>query len=104
MLFEGIFPKNVNLDRHEYALRNISAYFVPRHNNIFFKRFPPISFPSTWNEIPADLKLIESKQLIKHKLKEMLLENISNFECNKLYCYVCSNCNIYVKFFAGFLN
>ena len=28
--------KNVNLDRHEYALRNISAYFVPRHNNVFF--------------------------------------------------------------------
>ena len=42
--FEGIFPKNVNLDRHEYALRNISAYFVPRHNNIFFKRFPQYYF------------------------------------------------------------
>ena len=28
------------------------------------------SFPSTGNEIPADLKLNESKQLFKHKLRK----------------------------------
>ena len=55
----------------------------------FLKRFPLFSFPWSWNALDPVLKVIQSKNEFKQRVKKSLIVKYENFKCNKLFCYVC---------------
>ena len=90
--FHNIFPKNLNNQTlHEYPLRNSEEYYVPRVRNEYLKKFPAYAIPKTWNEINLDSKTLPTPSIFKSKTKKYFIDKLSNFTCNRLYCFVCSN-------------
>ena len=87
---DPVFPRNSDIEMHQYPLRNRDQFFVPRCKNLFINRFPLYSFTSCWNELDPALSCIASKNEFKYKLKQHFLDRLSNFECNRLFCYTCS--------------
>ena len=87
---DPMFPRNLDFETHQYPLRNRDQFFIPRCKNLFLNRFPLYSFSTCWNELDPDLSCIASKNVFKYKLKQLFLDRLSNFECNRLFCYTCS--------------
>ena len=58
---------------------------------IFLVSFPFFSSPLAWNNLPNNLKNISSKKLFRINLKLSLIQTCLNYQCNRLFCYVCSN-------------
>jgi len=86
--FSNEFNKNnVNSD---YLLRNNDDYLIPRIHTDFLRRFPLVSFPLAWNTLDPELKTIISKNVFKFLVKKYLIDKCEIFQCNKLFCYVCS--------------
>ena len=88
--FFDSFIKNIAVISHDYPLRNAHDYKVPKINYEYLKSFPLYSFPVTWNNLEPGFRDIELKSLFKYNVKSHLLSKYANFECTKLYCYVCS--------------
>ena len=85
------FRKLVNVQGHEYPLRNNNDFFIPRPLNSRISKMPLIDFPSTWNRIEEHLKNIQSKNIFKKQLKLFCMDNYANFRCQKTLCYSCIN-------------
>ena len=88
--FEGVF--NIEMPNEAYYLRRRNGNFlIPLVRTEFLKRFPLFKYPLIWNEICSELKFIESKLLFKTNLKYFLLSELSDFSCERLFCFTCSN-------------
>ena len=85
------FRKIINVQEHEYPLRNNNDFFIPRPLNSRISKMPLIDFPSTWNRIEEHLKNIQSKNIFKKQLKLFCMDNYANFRCQKTLCYSCIN-------------
>ncbi len=87
---DPMFPRNLDFKTHQYPLRNCDQFFILRCKNLFLNRFPLYSFTTCWNELDPDLSCIASKNEFKYKLKQLFLDRLLDFECNRLFCYTCS--------------
>ena len=47
--------------------------------------FPNVMFPKIWNNI----RLSNSCNIVKNKIKQQSFESYNQFRCNKNQCYVC---------------
>ena len=81
-----------NEDRNEmYRLRNATELYVPRPRTENLKRFPFYTFPVLWNDTSDEIKSIISKQLFKKTIKIDCISRLSEFNCERLFCYACMN-------------
>ena len=89
--FENFSTNNQDIRTHDYPMRHVNDYFVPRAKTEFLKRFPFFCFPTIWNGLPQELRNEFSKNIFRCKLKKFLIEKAFNFTCTRLFCYTCSN-------------
>ena len=67
--------KNATLGNH-YNLRNADDFFLPRCRYEYLKNHPKIRFAKLWNELPGNLKEINSRKAFIEKLKDYLMVQI----------------------------
>ena len=87
------FPKNSEVFYHDYSLRNFNDFLIPRVRNDFLEKFPFFSFTSSWNNLDNRFKTLSRKNEFKLKIKQYLLAKYSGFQCQRLFCYICSRTN-----------
>ncbi len=86
--FLNIWETNEEFNNY-YPLRNILDYRIPRFRIELLKRLPFCHFPKIWNDFDCfPIKILNSKNQFKNKLKVHLIESI-NITCSRLLCPVC---------------
>lgn len=61
---------------HNYPVRNQDDFFIPVCNKNYLKLHPYFHFPKIWNLLPANLKLIDSRNIFKKELYDYLIDLI----------------------------
>lgn len=51
--------------------------------------FPNVMFPKIWNNLDNNIRLSNSCNIVKNKIKQQSFESYIQFRCNKNKCYVC---------------
>jgi hypothetical protein len=65
-------------------------YVVPFARTDQLRRFPSITVPEAWNDLPVEIKLLPSVSSFCHNLKKYHLSTLPSLpECTRLYCPVC---------------
>jgi hypothetical protein len=71
-------------------LRNAENYVVPFARTDHLRRFPLISVPEIWNDLPPELKCLPSVSSFCSNFKKVnMLLLPSTPDCTRLYCPVC---------------
>jgi hypothetical protein len=74
-----------------HALRNEDDFQVPFARTNQLQKFPIVQIPTLWNNLPQELKSIQSSYGFSNSLKNALLNNLpDNPICTRLFCPVCS--------------
>jgi hypothetical protein len=74
-----------------HALKNEDDFQVPFARTNQLQKFPIVQIPSLWNNLPHELKSIQSSYGFSISLKNALLNNLpDNPICTRLFCPVCS--------------
>ena len=89
--FDELFLRNATLFGNLYFMRNLNVFYVPGVRTEFLRRFPFYSFPTAWNFLSSEFKEIAQKSIFKQSLKAKLLDNLKDFQCEKLFCNSCSS-------------
>jgi len=63
------------IGRHEHDLRNLNNFHLPFPRSESFKRLPPYSFISNWNEL-NEPKLYDNRHTFKRVMTENLLSEL----------------------------
>ena len=87
--FDELFVRNATLYGNLYFMRNLNDFYVPGVRTEFLRRFPFYSFPTAWNFLSPEFKEISQKSIFKQSLKTKLLDNLKDFQCEKLFCNSC---------------
>jgi hypothetical protein len=65
-------------------------YVVPFARTDQLRRFPSITVPEAWNDLPVEIKLLLSVSSFCHNFKKYQLSPLPSIpECTRLYCPVC---------------
>ena len=82
-----------NEGENEIILRNHNAFQIPFSRLVSIDRHPIIAFPKFWEQFPDNqIKFIRNKTEFDEKLKKFFLDELSaTSNCNRLFCYSCSN-------------
>ena len=86
--FTDFFTKNINRN-NSHNLRNANDYHVPRANSEFIKRFPFISFATSWNNFPPIIRMAQSKAIFKSACKSFFIKKLEGFQCSRILCPSC---------------
>ena len=65
-----------NTDRNDRQLRNQIDFFIDHVRLMSYKQHPLFGFPNTWNNLPNNIKAIESHSIFSVELKEFLLNRV----------------------------
>ena len=80
-----------NYERGFHELRNNTNLYVPYFRLNVINRHPICSFPRIWNELDDwSIKHLKNKNEFKVKYKELLLNNLPEFSCNRVGCTSCT--------------
>ena len=90
-LVDELFVRSATLYGNLYFMRNLNDFYVPGVRTEFLRRFPFYSFPTAWNFLSSEFKEIAQKSIFKQSLKAKLLDNLKDFQCEKLFCNSCSS-------------
>lgn len=74
--FNELFLKKIN-NEDDHELRNYNNFLIPLPKTEWYKKMPPFSFPSTWNNL-AEPKLYNNRFTFQHALKEQLFGDMQN--------------------------
>ena len=83
------FQLNSGVASHRFRLRNANDFQEHRSNKASLDRLPYFDFPKIWNSFNPDIKGVLDKIEFKTQVKYNLLDNYSNFICQKLVCNTC---------------
>ena len=83
------FQLNSGVASHSFRLRNANDFQEHRSKKASFDRLPYFEFPKIWNSFNPDIKGVLDKIEFKTQIKYNLLDNYSNFICQKLVCNTC---------------
>ena len=83
------FQLNSGVASHSFRLRNANDFQEHRSKKASFDRLPYFDFPKIWNSFNPDIKGVLDKIEFKTQIKYNLLDNYSNFICQKLVCNTC---------------
>ena len=93
--FQDVWVRNNirNAGENEIMLRNNNAYQIPFSRLVSTDRHLLISLPKMWEQFPdQQIKFIRNKTEFDEKLKKYFLDEFSATpNCNRLFCYSCSN-------------
>ena len=89
--FQDIFQRNSEVGTQNVVLRNSNDFYLPRIRLEFLKRFPFYKFPFFWNSAMSEIRCIQDKKEFVQNLKTVFFNSLDNFECTRLFCYICSN-------------
>ena len=89
--FQDIFQRNSEVGTQNVVLRNSNDFYLPRIRLEFLKRFPFYKFPFFWNSATSEIRCIQDKKEFVQNLKTVFFNSLDNFECTRLFCYICSN-------------
>ena len=76
---------------HNFELRNLDDFTIPRSYRCVLDKMPMFDFPKTWNLCNPDFKVINDRVEFKTILKYGLLDRLDNFSCDRLICRSCMN-------------
>ena len=88
------FYKLLNVQVHNYPLRNLHDFHVPRTLSTKLSKMPFFDLPKIWNSIDDELKKITLKKTFKSQFKNFAMDKYANFRCNNLICYPCLTNNL----------
>ena len=83
------FRRNIEVYNHVYPLRNGTDFYIMRAHCNKVSHLPLIDLPRTWNDLDENLKNTPSRNVFKSKLKTQLMEQYSDFRCNRAICVSC---------------
>ena len=83
------FQLNSGVASHRFRLRNANDFHEQRSNKASLDRLPYFDFPKVWNSFNPDIKGVLDKIEFKTQVKYNLLDNYTNFICQKLVCNTC---------------
>ena len=66
----------LNSEMHERTLRNNDDFFIRTLPTEFLKNLPLYKFPAVWNNLPAELKIINNRTQFLNELRTILLNSI----------------------------
>lgn len=88
--FDNKWIRNFDRQDNNVQLRNFNDFHIPMFRINLVSKLPLCSFPRIYNDLPLDLKSIESKNIFNSSLKEYLLDKLpENVTCNRLLCPSC---------------
>ena len=73
--FDYTWVNNLQL-QNNYQLRNADDFNIKPYKYEYLRKDPFIYFPSLWNDLDNDIKLIESKNCFANKLKSKLFDSL----------------------------
>jgi hypothetical protein len=74
-----------------HALRNEDDFQIPFARTNQLQKFPLVQIPTLWNNLPQELKTIQSSYSFSNSVKKTLLNNLpDNPVCTRRFCPVCS--------------
>ena len=78
-------------DQFEISLRNENLFNIPFARLTSSLKLPLVNLPRTWEDFKNEnVKIIRNKIEFNHKLKEHLLDELSEvISCNRLFCPAC---------------
>ena len=78
-------------DQFEISLRNENLFNIPFARLTSSFKLPLVNLPRTWEDFKNEnVKIIRNKIEFNHKLKEHLLDELSEvISCNRLFCPAC---------------
>ncbi len=95
-IWTTIEARSLNLNLHNYPLRNSDNLFIPFARLKLTEKHPLHFFPKLWSEFQEnEIKYIRCKIEFNCKLKTYFLNKLqSNYRCTRLFCPRCNPNNL----------